>query len=71
MPASSMINNVDGPIRAARSGSPPWSRDQVSLVKLRDIKELLTIRDTGVCPCEPAEECCAAAWLIWTPKWHG
>jgi DNA-binding transcriptional MerR regulator len=25
-------------------------------LKLRDIKELLTIRDTGVCPCEPAEE---------------
>lgn len=25
-------------------------------LKLRDIKELLAIRDTGVCPCEPAEE---------------
>jgi DNA-binding transcriptional MerR regulator len=25
-------------------------------LKLRDIKELLTIRDSGVCPCEPAEE---------------
>jgi DNA-binding transcriptional MerR regulator len=23
---------------------------------LRDIKDLLTIRDSGVCPCEPAEE---------------
>ena len=25
-------------------------------LKLRDIKDLLAIRDTGVCPCEPAEE---------------
>jgi DNA-binding transcriptional MerR regulator len=25
-------------------------------LKLRDIKELQTIRDTGVCPCEPGEE---------------
>jgi DNA-binding transcriptional MerR regulator len=25
-------------------------------LKLRDIKELLTSRDTGLCPCEPAEE---------------
>ncbi len=24
-------------------------------LKLRDIKDLLAIRDTGVCPCEPAE----------------
>jgi DNA-binding transcriptional MerR regulator len=25
-------------------------------LKLRDIRDLLAIRDTGVCPCEPAEE---------------
>ena len=25
-------------------------------LRLRDIKDLLAIRDTGVCPCEPAEE---------------
>lgn len=25
-------------------------------LRLRDIAELLTVRDTGVCPCEPAEE---------------
>ena len=25
-------------------------------LKLRDIKDLLAIRDTGVCPCEPAGE---------------
>ena len=25
-------------------------------LKLRDIKDLLEVRDTGVCPCEPAEE---------------
>jgi DNA-binding transcriptional MerR regulator len=25
-------------------------------LKLRDIKDLLAVRDTGVCPCEPAEE---------------
>jgi DNA-binding transcriptional MerR regulator len=25
-------------------------------LKLREIKDLLAIRDTGVCPCEPAEE---------------
>lgn len=25
-------------------------------LKLRDIKDLLAIRDTGVCPCEPAED---------------
>lgn len=25
-------------------------------LKLRDIKDLLAIRDTGICPCEPAEE---------------
>ena len=25
-------------------------------LKLRDIKNLLEVRDTGVCPCEPAEE---------------
>jgi DNA-binding transcriptional MerR regulator len=25
-------------------------------LKLRDINELLAVRDTGVCPCEPAEE---------------
>lgn len=25
-------------------------------LRLRDIKELLAVRDTGVCPCEPAED---------------
>jgi DNA-binding transcriptional MerR regulator len=25
-------------------------------LRLRDIRDLLAIRDTGVCPCEPAEE---------------
>jgi DNA-binding transcriptional MerR regulator len=25
-------------------------------LRLRDIRDLLTIRDTGVCPCEPAEQ---------------
>src|SRR4051812_17565430 len=25
-------------------------------LKLRDIGDLLTVRDTGVCPCEPAED---------------
>ena len=25
-------------------------------LRLRDIKDLLAIRDTGVCPCEPAEQ---------------
>ena len=25
-------------------------------LRLRDIKDLLAVRDTGVCPCEPAEE---------------
>ncbi len=25
-------------------------------LKLRDIRDLLAIRDTGVCPCEPAEQ---------------
>jgi DNA-binding transcriptional MerR regulator len=25
-------------------------------LRLRDIGELLAVRDTGVCPCEPAEE---------------
>jgi DNA-binding transcriptional MerR regulator len=25
-------------------------------LKLRDIRDLLAVRDTGVCPCEPAEE---------------
>jgi DNA-binding transcriptional MerR regulator len=25
-------------------------------LKLRDIRDLLDVRDTGVCPCEPAEE---------------
>ncbi len=25
-------------------------------LRLRDIKDLLAIRDTGVCPCEPAED---------------
>jgi DNA-binding transcriptional MerR regulator len=25
-------------------------------LRLRDIAELLAVRDTGVCPCEPAEE---------------
>ena len=25
-------------------------------LRLRDIKDLLSIRDTGTCPCEPAEE---------------
>lgn len=25
-------------------------------LRLRDIKDLLVIRDTGVCPCEPAEQ---------------
>ena len=24
-------------------------------LKLRDIADLLAVRDTGVCPCEPAE----------------
>lgn len=25
-------------------------------LKLRDVKDLLAVRDTGVCPCEPAEQ---------------
>lgn len=25
-------------------------------LRLRDIKDLLAVRDTGVCPCEPAED---------------
>jgi DNA-binding transcriptional MerR regulator len=25
-------------------------------LKLRDIRDLLTVRDTGTCPCEPAEQ---------------
>jgi DNA-binding transcriptional MerR regulator len=25
-------------------------------LKLRDIRDLLAVRDTGVCPCEPAEQ---------------
>ena len=34
MPASSMINKVDGPTAAAQSGSSPWSSDQVSLARV-------------------------------------
>ena len=34
MPASSMINKVDGPTAAAQSGRSPWSSDQVSLARV-------------------------------------
>ena len=34
MPASSMINKVDGPTAAAQSGSSPCWRDQVSLARV-------------------------------------
>jgi hypothetical protein len=40
-------------------------------LQLRDIKDLLAIRDGGVCPSEPASSCCAADWLISPPKWLG
>lgn len=42
---------------------PPESVDRLRFIqgcqrlglRLRDIRDLLSIRDTGVCPCEPAE----------------
>jgi len=50
---------ADGRLRVGqagrcRPGHDPVLRQRLGL-RLRDIKTLLEVRDTGTCPCEPAE----------------
>jgi len=40
-------------------------------VRLAEIRELLAIRDTGVCACEPAEGCCGATSPRSRWRWSG